>query len=110
MAAHDSPRQSADTSTAWQLMHLSWRLGFMQAKNDLNHARTQSMVKEVLAMQQRTEPAGPLKTLATKWRSWAADFVLLHKLLVAVRIVSLPTLAYTLWTWLGWFVKLLIGR
>lgn len=55
-------------------------------------------------------PSGGLKHLWTTAKEWLSGFVLLHRVLVAVRVASLPTAAFTLWSWFGWLVKALVGR
>jgi hypothetical protein len=89
-------------------MHLSWRLGFMQAKNDRDHARTQSMVKEVLGMLQQTAPPPKRSGLIAIWdrlHDLSKKFELAHKLwrvLVWSRVVLWPAYVIGGMKWLGW--------
>lgn len=105
MAEYTPRMKTSDTSCNSSLMLVAFRLGYLQATCN-------QILAKVVAMQgQQTAP--PPKSglpILSRWRAWAADFVLLHKLLVTMRVVGWSGAALTLWAWLGWLVKVLVGR
>jgi hypothetical protein len=107
-------RSTQNSNASWPTSNdvAMFRLGYLQATCDQTKATCNQILAKVVAMQAQptAPPPGPAKTRWAKWRAWADDFLRLHKLFVAIRIVLLPSAAVTLWSWLGWLLKLLVGR
>jgi hypothetical protein len=96
MGEMKSSPKTSDASCNSSLMLVAFRLGYLQATCN-------QILAKVAAMQpMSTEPprSGRMKLLS-KLRAWASDFLLLHKLFVAWRAVSIPAAGYTAARWLG---------
>jgi hypothetical protein len=126
MADPRSPHETSDLLASFHtgyLKRISHQIVAMRAEQrsamdsirsttDTHLVLTGQVLEALRVMGKTTEapPSGLMQILASKWRVWAADFALVHKLLVAMRAVGLSSAAYTLWVWLGWLVNVLIGR
>ena len=63
---------------------------------------SRQVLEAIRTMGKPTAPPSGLMMKLSKARAWANDVLLLHKLFVAWRAVSLPAAGYTLARWLGW--------
>ena len=108
MGEHQQPTQtSAESWTAWQLMHLSFEIGFIKAVANRTLAICEDTRSRLMAME--TQPTGQanwLMSLRQSAKEWFEHYELLQKIWRLYRALPwgwLATGLYALARWLHVF-------